>query len=189
MSSSTKQKPSVTKDVTEGQRSFAMSDQEKHWYAVYTKPRWEKKIARTLEEKGVNAFCPLNRVVRQWSDRKKTVQEPLFKGYVFVQVDDEEKWKVREIDGILNYVYWNGKPGIIRNEEIETIKRFLNQFSDVQVEEYRLNVATKVKIKGGILMDYEGTILEVSGNRASVRIESMGIQLSAVFEKKNLEPI
>ena len=166
-----------------------MSETIKNWYAVYTLPRWEKKIARTLEEKGYEVYCPLNRVQRQWSDRKKTVQEPLFKGYVFVQVEEKKKWEVRSFQGILNYVYWNGKPGIIREEEIETIKRFLNQFTDVQVEEYKLQPETKVKIKGGVLMNYEGTIVEVSGNRACVRIESMGIQLSAVFEKKNLEPI
>jgi transcription antitermination factor NusG len=96
---------------------------------------------------------------------------------------------VKATHGILNYVYWNGKPGVVRAEEIETIRRFLDGFTDVQVEEYKLGPEQRVKIKGGILMDYEGTIVEVSGNRASVRIESMGLQLSAVFEKKNLEPI
>ena len=166
-----------------------MSEQPAAWYAVYTRPRWEKKIALKLEEKGYEAWCPLNRVVRQWSDRKKTVHEPLFKGYVFVRVEEEEKWKVREIDGILNYVYWNGKPGVIRAEEIDTIKRFLNQFTDVQVIDYKLGVDARVKIKSGILMNYEGTIIELHGNRASVKIESMGLQLSATFEKKNLEPV
>lgn len=166
-----------------------MSGIKTAWYAVYTRPRWEKKIARKLEEKGYEAWCPLNRVVRQWSDRKKTVHEPLFKGYVFVRVEDEQKWKVREIDGILNYVYWNGKPGVIRAEEIDTIKRFLNQFTDVQVTNFRLSPETKVRIKTGILMNYEGTIVEVHGNRASVKIESMGLQLSATFDKKNLEPV
>lgn len=166
-----------------------MSDSAKTWYAVYTLPRWEKKVARTLDEKGYEAYCPLNRVVRQWSDRKKTVEEPLFKGYVFVQVSEKEKWSLKQLPGILNYVYWNGKPGVIRDEEIITIKRFLNQFSDVEVSDCRLDVATRVKIKAGILMNYEGIVVEVHGNRASVRIESMGIQLSATFEKKNLEPI
>ncbi|RYZ53591.1 MAG: UpxY family transcription antiterminator [Sphingobacteriales bacterium] len=166
-----------------------MSDINKNWYAVYTLPRWEKKVAQKLQEKGVEVYCPLNRVVRQWSDRKKTVQEPLFKGYVFVQVEEKDKWEIKATHGILNYVFWNGKPGIIRDEEIQTIKRFLNQFTDVQVEDVKLAADTRVKIKGGILMNYEGTIIEVSGSRAVVRIESMGIQLSAHFEKKNLEPI
>jgi transcription antitermination factor NusG len=162
---------------------------EKKWYALYTLPRWEKKVARKLDEKGFTVYCPLNRVLRQWSDRKKKIQEPLFKGYVFVQVEEQEKWDVKSVHGIVNYVYWNGKPGVIRDEEIETIRRFLNHFTDVQVEDYTLGVESKVKIKAGVLMNYEGTIIEVAGNKAFVRIESMGIQLSALFEKKNLELI
>ena len=161
----------------------------KSWYAVYTRPRWEKKIAQRLEEKGVDAYCPLNRVTRQWSDRKKTVQEPLFKGYLFLHLPEAEKWEIRNVDGILNFVHWNGKPAVIRDEEIETIKKFLNEFSDVQVEEYKLEPDTRVRIKTGVLMDYEGTIIEVTGSRARVKIESMGLQLSAVFDKKNLKQI
>ena len=106
---------------------------KKNWYAVYTKPRWEKKIAQKLQEKGITAYCPLNKVTRQWSDRKKVVLEPLFKGYVFVQIEDEKKWDARLVNGVLNYVYWNGKVAIIRDDEIDTIRRFLHEFSDVEV--------------------------------------------------------
>lgn len=175
--------------MTEGQRSFAMDQTNTHWYAVYTLPRWEKKLARKLEDLGYEVFCPLNRVKKQWSDRKKTVHEPLFKGYLFLRLEEARKWEIKSIQGILNFVYWNGKPGVIRDEEIETIRRFLNQFTDVQVSDYKLNVETRVKIKAGILMNYEGTVIELQGNRAVVKIESMGLQLSALFEKKNLEPI
>lgn len=162
---------------------------EKKWYAVYTKPRWEKKIARKLEEKGIEAYCPLNKVTRQWSDRKKVVLDPLFKGYVFVHIEDKNKWSVKTVDGILNYVYWNGKPAIIRDEEIDTIRKFLNEFSDVQVEEYLLEPNKKVRIKQGVLMNHEGILLELHGNKAKVKIESMGLELSALFEKSNIEPI
>jgi len=145
-------------------------------------------VARLLDEKGVEAYCPLNKVYRQWSDRRKLVQEPLFKGYVFVHLEDEHKWDVKKIDGILNFVYWNGKPAVVRDEEIETIKKFLSEFSDVEVEDLKLAVRTPVRIKRGILMNYQGIVVEVMGNKARVKIESMGVQLSAIFEKKNLEP-
>lgn len=145
-------------------------------------------MARLLDEKGVEAYCPLNKVYRQWSDRRKLVQEPLFKGYVFVHLEDEHKWDVKKIDGILNFVYWNGKPAVVRDEEIETIKKFLSEFSDVEVEDLKLAVRTPVRIKRGILMNYQGIVVEVMGNKARVKIESMGVQLSAIFEKKNLEP-
>lgn len=168
---------------------MTMKDIGKYWYAVYTKPRWEKKIAQKLEEKGIETYCPLNRVTKQWSDRKKIVVEPLFKGYVFVHIDEEKKWSIKEVNGILNYVYWNGKPALIRDEEIETIKKFLNEYTDVQVQEYKFEVNKKVRVKQGALMNQEGVVIEVSGNRAKVKIESIGVQLSAVFEKKNLELI
>jgi transcription antitermination factor NusG len=165
-----------------------MNEKHQHWYAVYTRPRWEKKVTRVLDEKGIEAYCPLNKVYRQWSDRRKLVHEPLFKGYVFVHLDDQHKWDVKKIDGILNFVYWNGKPAVVRDEEIETIKKFLSEFSDVEVEDLKLAIRTPVRIKHGILMNYQGIVIEVMGNKARVKIESMGIQLSAIFEKKNLEP-
>jgi transcription antitermination factor NusG len=165
-----------------------MSDHQRKWYAVYTKPRWEKKIARKLEDRGIETYCPLNKVTRQWSDRKKIVLDPLFKGYVFIRIEEESKWSVKSVDGVLNYVYWNGKPAVIREEEIDTIRKFLNEFSDVQVEEYKLEPNKKVRVKQGVLMNHEGILLELHGNRAKVRIESMGLQLSAMFEKNNLEP-
>lgn len=158
------------------------------WYAVYTRPRWEKKIAQLLDEKGIEGYCPLNKVYRQWSDRKKAVFEPLFKGYVFVRVAEQHKWDIKKIDGILNFVHWNGKPAMIRPEEIETIKKFLSEFTEVEVENAGLTQQTPVRIKQGLLMNYRGIIIEVMGNKARVKIESMGLQLSAVFEKKNLEP-
>ena len=164
-----------------------MSDNILHWYAVNTRPKWEKKVARSLEDKGIQNYCPLNKVTRQWSDRKKIILEPIFKSYVFVKIEEQKKWDLKRIDGILNYVYWLGKPARIKEEEINIIKRFLHEFNDVQIEQIGLHVNQKVRIKQGILMNYEGVLIEISGNRALVKIESMGLQLSAHFDKKNLE--
>lgn len=160
-----------------------------NWYVVYTRPRWEKKVAQLLEESGFTPYCPLNRVNRQWSDRKKTVQEPLFRGYVFVQVPEHKKWEVKDVNGVLNFVYWLGKPARVKQSEIDTIRKFLQEFEDVTVFDPALQPADTVAIKQGIMMDYEGIILEVAGNKAKVKIQSMGIELSAVFEKSNLAKI
>jgi len=162
---------------------------QKTWYAVYTRPRWEKKVAGLLLEKGIEHYCPINKVTRQWSDRKKVVMEPIFKGYVFVKLEDQNKWEVKQVPGILNFVYWLGKPAIIRDEEIDIIRKFLNEFDDVQVEEKGLVVNSEVRIKQGVLMNYNGIVIEVLGNRAVVKIDNMDIQLSAHFDKKNLELI
>ena len=51
---------------------------EKKWYAVYTRPKWEKKVAELLSRKRIENYCPLNKSIKQWSDRKKTIFEPLF---------------------------------------------------------------------------------------------------------------
>ncbi len=167
-----------------------MDQKDLHWFAVYTKPRWEKKVATILEEQGIENYCPLNKVVKQWSDRKKIVLEPIFKSYVFVRVPEAEKWELRNVNGIINFVYWLGKPARIKDEDIFTIRKFLNEFSEVAVEETpKLEVNSKVRIKQGVLMNYHGILVEISGNRAKVKIESMGIQLSAQFDRKNLEPV
>jgi len=164
-------------------------EETSNWYVVYTRPRWEKKVAKLLLEKGIRHYCPLNRVMKQWSDRRKIVHEPLFKGYVFVNTLEKDKWEVKKIDGILNYVYWLGKPARIQETEINTIKMFLQEFTDVEVINRQLDINDTVIIKQGVLMNYRGIIVEVSGNKARVRIDSMGIQLSAIFDKVNLEPL
>jgi transcription antitermination factor NusG len=167
-----------------------MEKDDLYWFAVYTKPRWEKKVARLLDDLGIENYCPLNKVVKQWSDRKKVILEPLFKSYVFVRVKDSEKWDLKNVNGILNFVYWLGKPARIKEEDIFTIKKFLNEFLDIQVDEIsRLTVNSKVRIKQGLLMNYNGVLIEINGSRAKVRIETMGVQLSANFDKNNLETV
>jgi len=164
-----------------------MLEENKYWYVVYTKPRWEKKVARILDEKGIENYCPLNRVLRKWSDRNKIVFEPLFKGYVFVKVTDALKWDIRMVDGVLNYVHWLGKPAKVLDDEISTIRKFLQEFSNVEIVNFSLNKNAEVIIRSGVMMNYRGVIVEVIGNKARVKIDSMGMQLSAVFDKKNLQ--
>ena len=146
-------------------------------------------MASLLLDRGIENYCPVNKVTRQWSDRKKIVIEPVFKGYVFVKVEDQKKWEVKEVNGILNFVYWLGKPAVIRDTEIDTIRKFLNEFNDVKVEAKGFVVNTEVRIRQGVLMNYNGIVVEVLGNRAVVKIDTLDLQLSAHFDKKNLEII
>ena len=94
----------------------------------------------------------------------------------------------KKVEGIINYVHWLGKPAIVKESEINTIRKFLQEFSDVEVIDRQLHVNTAVTVKQGILMNYRGIIVEVLGSRAKVQIDSMGVQLSAFFDKSNLEP-
>ena len=100
----------------------------KKWLAVYTRPRWEKKVNQLLKEKGVESYCPLNKVRRKWSDRVKIVEEPLFKSYVFVKVNEADRAAVRMTAGAINFVYWGGKPAIIKEKEIAAIRKFLDEY-------------------------------------------------------------
>jgi len=156
------------------------------WYVIYTRPRWEKKIAQLLEEKGIVHYCPLNRIEKQWSDRKKVVFEPLFKGYIFIKIEETQKWDIKMINGIINYVYWLGKPAKVKDEEIDKIKMFLQEFDDVEVIDNKIDVNSTVIINQGVLMSYKGIVVDVLGNKARVQIDSMGIRISAIFKKANL---
>ena len=159
------------------------------WYVVYTKPRWEKKVHGLLSEHGIESYCPLNRTRKKWSDRIKWVEEPLFKSYVFVKISGEEQTTVRMINGVVNFVYWLGKPAIVREEEIATIKKFLNEYKEVTAEPLTIGRDSRLKVQRGIFMDKEVRVLEVRGNKVRVVIESIGYSLVASLDRSNLTRI
>ncbi len=158
----------------------------KKWLAIYTRPRWEKKVNLLLQEKGVESYCPLNKVKRKWSDRVKIIEEPLFKSYVFVKVSDEEKTTVRMTTGVMNFVYWNKKPAIIKEKEILTIKRFLDEYRDVHVYPIELKLNDRVRVTSGSFMDHEGKVLGLRHKIVKVAIDSLGYILVAYIERSKL---
>lgn len=165
---------------------------DKKWYALYTKPRWEKKINAVLEKKGIESWCPLQKVQRQWSDRKKVIEDPLFKSYVFVHISEQDRLRVLQTDGVLNFVYYLAKPAIIRDEEIEIIKSYLLQKDAVitiqSIESFDKDA--RIKIKQGIFMDQTGTVLRASGKKkVYVNMESLGQVMMVEFSIDHLELI
>jgi transcription antitermination factor NusG len=163
-----------------------MLKQGKKWYAVYTKPRWEKKVHALFTERNIGSYCPLNKVRRKWSDRIKVVEEPLFKSYVFVQITEEEKTKVRMTNGVVNFVYWEGKPAIIKEKEIDTIRKFLFEYENVIAQPISLKQDMKIKIQQGVFMDSEARVTKVLNNKVQVIIESIGYSLVAYIDKSNI---
>ena len=156
------------------------------WLAIYSKPRWEKKVNQLLVEKGFESYCPLNKVRRKWSDRMKIVEEPLFKSYVFIKVRDEDRTAVRMTPGVINFVYWEGKPAVIKEKEINIIKRFLNEYENVEVQPMDLQVHQRVKITTGPLMDQEGEVLSLQRKAVKVAIDSLGYILVAYIDRTKL---
>lgn len=163
-----------------------MAGVKQNWYAVYTKPRWEKKVYGLMIDKGFEAYCPLNKVKKKWSDRIKWVEEPLFKSYVFVKMAAEQQTKARLVSGVVNFVYWLGKPAIIKDRDIEIIRKFLNDYEDVRAEPLDLQKDEKVKIRQGAFMDKEAKVLKVLNNKVRVVIDSIGYSLVAVINKSNV---
>ena len=159
----------------------------KKWYAVYTKPRFEKKVAELLTRKNVENYCPVSRVHRQWSDRKKIIDQPLFQSYVFVHLSEMELTNVRNTNGVLNFVYWLGKPAVIRDEEIEIIKRFLNEYEDVQLIKCEVNVNDTIRINSGPFLFQECKVVQVLHNSVKVILPSLGFALTAEIRKTNVE--
>jgi transcription antitermination factor NusG len=158
----------------------------KKWYAVYTKPRWEKKVQTLFEDKHIESYCPLNKVHKQWSDRMKLVEEPLFKSYVFVHINENDQLNVRMVNGVLNFVYWLGKPAVVKQHEIDRIRRFLNDHENVMLEPLDIRVEDKVVINAGILMDKQAVVRRSFGKKIEVEIESLGYKLVAHVDKKNV---
>jgi len=148
---------------------------EKKWMAVYTRPRWEKKVYSTLILKSVESWCPLQKVERQWSDRKKIIEDPLFKSYVFVRITEQERLTVLQTEGILNFVHFLGKPAVIKDEEIETIKSFLlEKDAHISIQSYSsFSQEDKVIIRHGIFMDNTGTVVRAASKKIYVRLESL----------------
>ena len=120
-------------------------------------------------------------------DRVKIVEEPLFKSYVFVHHVEGNQTKVRMINGVVNYVYWQGRPAVVRDVEIEIIRKFLNEYSNVEARSLDLKPGMEVKIQRGAFMEKSGKILKIEGNKVRVNIESIGFTLVASIEKSNLE--
>ena len=160
----------------------------KKWLAIYTRPRWEKKVNQLLTEKGLESYCPLNKVRRKWSDRIKIVEEPLFKSYVFVKVSDEDRTAVRMTPGAINFVYWQGKPAIIKEKEIIAVRRFLDEYENVEVHKNDFKIDQRVKIINGTMMDHEGKVLDVRHKTVKVAIDSLGYTLIAYIERSKLSP-
>jgi transcriptional antiterminator NusG len=161
----------------------------KNWYAVYTRPKWEKKVSELLSRKKIENYCPLYKSVRQWSDRKKTIMEPLFTSYVFVNVEENNQLPVKQTDGILNFVYWLGKPAVIKNEEIDVIRQFLTDNEHVKLEQIEVNVNDRVKIVNGPFQYWEGSVTEIRPKSVKVLLPSLGYALVAEIPKSRVELI
>jgi len=163
---------------------------EKKWLVIYTKPRWEKKVNTLLLRKGIDSWCPLNKVERQWSDRKKIIEDPLFKSYVFVNVFDQQRTEVLRTDGVLNFVHYLGKPAIVSDKEVSLIKQYLvedeTKISVISIEGFKEKM--KVKVSHGVFMNNTGQVVKANRKKAYVELQSLGQVMIVEFPNEYLTP-
>jgi|GEM_PF-5051207 len=105
------------------------------WHIIQTRPRWEKKVVDSLTQKGIESYCPVRKVRRKWSDRIKTLEEPIFRCCVFVRIEGDGKTAVRLTEGVVNFLYDKGKPAVVKGKDIEQLRKFLPAATEQAVVE------------------------------------------------------
>jgi transcription antitermination factor NusG len=154
------------------------------WYAAYTRAQHEKKVARQLELRSIEAFLPLYEKISRWKDRRVRLQLPLFSGYVFVRMDLEEKLRVLQVSGVVRLVGFRGQPTALPEAEMEALRSGLSGALHAEPCPY-LAVGSHVRIKSGPLLGTEGVLLKKkSGYRFVVSLEliqrSIAVEVDAL---------
>ena len=147
-----------------------------NWYAIYTRPRSEKKVYELLTKNGINCYLPLITTVRQWSDRKKKVQLPLISSYVFVRSKVIDLKNILPFNGVVRVLKHLGKPAIIKDYEIENIKILLEDSDKIKfVRDIHLQKGDSIVVKNGVFKGLIAECIEFNGkHRVIVRIEALG---------------
>ncbi len=132
-----------------------------HWYAVYVRSRYEKKVHHQLREQNVESFLPLLETWRQWSDRKKRVSDPLFRGYVFVNLDlHTDNAKVLDTEGVVKFIGIGRKPSIIADKDIDWLRKLTREPDAIQRTVNTLPAGQRVKVLAGPFKDFEGVVIK-----------------------------
>jgi transcriptional antiterminator RfaH len=148
------------------------------WYPVYTHARAEKKAYEALLKKGIETYLPLNRQLKQWSDRKKWVEEPLIKSYLFVNILDQEQMEVLMTKGVARFIYFSGKITPMPTSQIDNLKLLMASPYDLEVTEENLQPGEKIIIKAGPLKGLQGEVVSHrSQKQLLLRLDNMGLSI------------
>jgi len=146
-----------------------------HWYPVYTNPRAEKATFSLLQKKGITAYLPLQRILKQWSDRKKWVEEPLIKSYLFVKIYPEQQAEVLMTKGVARFIYFSGKIASIPEKQIEMVKQWLSSGLAVEVSNDKFSKGQDIEIIAGPLKGLKGELVDFQNEkRLILKIDSIG---------------
>lgn len=144
-----------------------------NWYVLYTSPRAEKQVNERVAATGVESWLPLHRSPRVWSDRVKIIDVPLFNSYVFVRCKEHELYPLMKIYGVARIVFYNGKPAVIRQKEIDAIHDFLEQAAN-----HQLLVGDEVEILAGAMKSISGKVRKIKKKYLILYLEQLGATVS-----------
>lgn len=154
------------------------------WFAAYTKPRSEKITAKRLLEAGIEVYLPLQKRLRSWSDRKKLVEEPVIRSYIFVRITAAEYYKVLQDWGVVRYVCFEGKAVPIPDIQIDLLKRVMGEGLEVEGVEEALEPGTWVEVCSGALMGYQGEMVKHQGkSKVVIRLKHISHMLLVTLPK------
>lgn len=166
--------------------------ENKKWYAIYVKSRNEKKVYKLLDDIGVESFLPLITRIKQWSDRKKKVEEPLFRSYIFVNISLNDYYKVLNVNGVVKFVRFESKAVEVPENQIIAIRKYISDtdLHEIDCENVDFNEGELVRIKSGQLKDLMGRFVKINGkHRVIIDIEAIGQSLAINVPRSNVEKI
>jgi len=161
----------------------------KKWYALYTKSRTEKKVYKELTDKGIETYLPFEKRLKIWSDRKKWVDEPFIRSYIFVKTTEPELQKALNTPGVVTVIRFSGKPAPVREKEIAVIQAVLSSEEDYEITADTFALGEKVKVEHGSLKNLEGELVQhLNKYKVLVRIASINqnilIRINPSYLKK-----
>lgn len=163
---------------------------EKKWYVLYVKSRAEKKVYERLVKNRIEVFLPLIKTVRQWSDRKKQVVVPLFNGYLFVYTSSDLFTLIKMVEGVVDFVKTAGQYAVVREEQVLSVKQFIETGFHIEAQPDQFEAGEKVKINFGPLKDVAGELIEIKNEKHFiVRIEVINQVLKASVPAQYLTKI
>ncbi|RZL38588.1 MAG: UpxY family transcription antiterminator [Pedobacter sp.] len=167
-----------------------MIDQHYKWFPVYTRSRAEKKAYDELLRKGITAYLPLKKTLKQWSDRKKIVEEPLIKSYLFVHIYTKEHAEVLMTNGIARFLYFSGKIASMPDQQIDHLKLLLATDEELAVFDYDIKPGQKVLIKAGPFKDIIAEMVSIHNKqRIILRLDYIGYSIQINTSMAFVEPL
>ena len=153
----------------------------KKWFVIYTKSNQEIKVTEKLNEMGISCYCPTVTIIKQYSDRKKKILKPVIPSYVFVFIEERSRNDIFSVFGVVRYMFWLGKPAMVREKEVELMKQYLNgEFQSVSLTNF--TKGQMHKISEGIFAGKIGRIIEIQKNKIKLQLESLGMIVTLRLE-------